>query len=486
MKKFRSLRTLLNRSQRDVNKGNDPLEVPNDTDGDENHRIDRRIIFNDEAHFKERNQLLSAKKKNGRDVDESKSLESVTEEDLRKALEAIEISDFDVCISNDSDEVDTRETSSKEGGNVGNTDPLKREEVFSRRYRPSKSESKELQELAKHLRASPLNISLTSCQHALHELIFGEHSIILKKGRVRFNDKDCDLILLTDGFMAIHQNPTAYNPLGSRYETCQLWSALEFVEIANFGILRIHMKSGESFEICCYSNQENTKGWLHAIEQIVILYALHNSNDSTITDTFGWQYEQIRKPAFSAAVGGDIKLLGNSPNINELDGYNQCSPLHYAIQRKPCSVDIIDALLRAGADPNLPDGEGRSAMYYAQQNKLNDIEEILKRYGGKKSALVEIERKGELFGGVDEANRKTTRRREIEEAIKDNKAADVAARVQSAESQMDKNMKALIERGEKINAISDKAQHLNDEAKTYGELASQLRNQSKDKKWYQL
>ena len=489
MVKFGRLRTLLKLSQRDFDKGIDPLEVPDDTDGDKNITIDKATISNDEARLNERSQLFIAMKKNGGDVVESKSSEDVREkeeENLHKILEGIEISDFNMPFSIDSDdEVDTRETSTKRGS-VDYAERLQREEVFSRRYRPSKPELKELKELAKHLGVSSSTISLTSCQHALHELIFGKHSIILKKGRVRFNDQDCDLILLTDGFIAVYHKSNPYNPLGSRYDTCQLWSTVEFVEIANFGILRIQMKSGASFEICCYSNQENSKVWLYAIEHIVILCALHSPNASTITDTFGWQYELIRKPAYTAAVGGDMKLLGNSTNINELDSYNQCSPLHYAIQRKACSVDIIDALLRAGADPNLSDGEGRSAMYYAQQNNLNEIEDILRSYGGKKSALVEIERKGELFGGVEEAKRNTARRREIEQAIKDNKAAEAAATAQSVQSQMNQNMKALIERGEKINAMADKAQLLNGEAKTYGQLASQLKNQAKDKKWYQL
>jgi Synaptobrevin len=44
----------------------------------------------------------------------------------------------------------------------------------------------------------------------------------------------------------------------------------------------------------------------------------------------------------------------------------------------------------------------------------------------------------------------------------------------------------MIERGEKIEEMDDKARQLNEQAKTYGDLAAQLKNNVKNKKWYQL
>ena len=423
--------------------------------------------------------------KNDREEDDNDN----GDEDVHKMLEDMEIPDFDISMSFDEDDegkVSATETSN-EDTDVDYESRLLREEVFSKRYNPNKLEQKELQGVAKVLGVGFSSIRLTTCQTTLHELIFGNHSIILKKGPICFKNQDCDLILLTDGFIAAYQNFNIYNPLESRYDTCQFWSDIEFVELADLGTLKIQMQSGESFQIRRHSDGESLKCWLKIIEHIVILSTVHNSNaPSMVTDLLGWQYTLIRKPAYTAAVTGDIKLTGNAEHLNQLDNYNQSSPLHYAIQQELCSADMIDALLRAGADPNLADGEGRSAMYYAQRNQLSDIEVILKEHGGKKSELVEIELRGELFGGADQAAKNSEKRREMEQTVKDNKAAEAAAKAQSAQSQMSQNMAAMIQRGEKINAIDDKAQQLNDEAKQYGSLATQLKNQMKNKKWYQL
>lgn len=461
-------------------------KTTNDTDAGEKPKTDETIVSNDNKETHGRKELLRINMENGWGNIDLKSTENVEskEEDLHKILEDIEIPDFNLSASVDSEEaVDATETSNEEG-NDGYGDRLQREEVFSKRYHPSKSEYKELEHLADRLRVSSSSIRLTVCQNSLHELIFGKHSIILKKGPISFNNQDCELLLLTDGFIAVYQSFNAYNPLESRYDTCQLWSAVEFVEVANFGTLKIQMQSGESFETCCSSDGEDLKSWFKAIEHVAILCIMYSN--SALTDVFGWQYQVIRKPAYTAAVTTDMNLMGNPTNLNQLDDYNQSSPLHYAIQQEPCNVDIVDALLRTGADPNLSDGEGYSAMYYAQRNNLGEIQDILKKFGGKKSKLAETELKGELFGGVDEAKRNTARRREIEQAVKDNKAGEAAVKAQSAQSQMSQNMSAMIERGEKINAMDNKGRQLNDEAKTYGKLASQLKNQAKNKKWYQF
>jgi hypothetical protein len=147
---------------------------------------------------------------------------------------------------------------------------------------------------------------------------------------------------------------------------------------------------------------------------------------------------------------------------------------------------MVDALLRLGSDPNLPDGEGRSAMYFARRNHLDDIEAMLVENGGKASRLAEMEMRGELFGGVEQAQRRTEQRRENEKAVKDQKAAEAVARAGSAQSEMSRNLQAMMERGEKIEEMDDKARQIRDQAKEYGEMAAQLKNQIKKKKWYHL
>mmetsp|Transcript_20133 Transcript_20133/g.42606 ORF Transcript_20133/g.42606 Transcript_20133/m.42606 type:complete len:615 (+) Transcript_20133:178-2022(+) len=454
------------------------------------------------------------------------------EEDVHKMLEDMEIPDFDMSMSfdedeegNDNDKGNGNDKDNAKAAGPSNQDNtldnnvdyerrLRREEVFSKRYHPSKSERNELQAVAKHLGVASSGFRLTTCQATLHQLLFGNHSVVLKKGGpVRFNHhKDCDLILLTDGFLVVHRNFNAYNPLERRYETCRSWSDVEFVELGEVGnaLLTIQMRSpsssssgGESLHIRCREEDdgERPESWFQTIERIVVLSAVHGAPSTMATETdtetdtdlevFGWQYTLVRKPAYTTAVTGNLSWMGNpGPNhLNQLDAYHQSAPLHYALQQEPCRADVIDALLRAGADPNLADGEGRSAMYYAQRNRFANeptIEAILKEAGGRPSQLADTELRGELFAGVDEAAKNSEQRREREQTLRDRKAAEAAAKTRSAQSQMSENMAAMIERGETIDAIDDKAQQLNDEAKQYRSLATQLKNQMKSKKWYQL
>ena len=122
----------------------------------------------------------------------------------------------------------------------------------------------------------------------------------------------------------------------------------------------------------------------------------------------------------------------------------------------------------------------------AERNKLDDILQLLKEFGGKQSKLAKIELKGLLFGSAPEAARKAEERREKERAMQEYKAAESAAKAESAKNTMNENMNALLQRGEKINAMHEKTQVLQNEAKTYADLASQLKEQVKGKKWYQL
>jgi len=410
------------------------------------------------------------------------------EQDLDKLLEDMEIPDFNMSTSiGDEDGFDATE-SSNEDDHEDYGDRLKREEILSKRYHPTKSERKELEKLSKRIKVSSLDFRLTTCQKAIHKLLFGNHSIIIKKGTLSFNGHDCELFLLTDGFVAVRQTINPFNLLESRYVTCQLWSSVNFVEIADIETLKIELQSGESFEIRSSSDGEDVNSWLGAIEHVLLSYTIHNSGDSTTTDELGWQYKLIRKAAYTTAVTANMALIGNPDNLNELDKHNQYSPLHYAVQYEPCSADVVDALLSVGCDPNFLDGEGRSAMYYAQTKNLKDIEDLMTTHGGTKSKLAEIELKGELFAGIDQAKKDTAKRREIEQTAKE-KATEAAGKAQTAVSQMSENMAAMIERGEKIDAVDNKAQRLNDEAREFRDNALKLRNEmkkKKNKKWFQF
>ena len=130
----------------------------------------------------------------------------------------------------------------------------------------------------------------------------------------------------------------------------------------------------------------------------------------------------------------------------------------------------------------------------AERNEApEEILQILKTGGGTKSKLVEMEMRGELFSGVNAANEKAKERRdrerlakEQEQAMKDQKAAEAKAKAEGAQSEMSKAMTALVERGEKIEQLDQKTKDLHSEAKTFGDLAAKLKDEAKNKKWYQL
>lgn len=409
--------------------------------------------------------------------------------DVHKMLQDIKIPDFSL-IDFTNKEDPHHNKNNNDGCNCSSDDCsqlIEREEIFSKRYHPSTSERGELCGLSARLGVSSSSIRLSTCSNTLHDLLFGNHSIVLKKISVSFNKYSCELFLLTDGFIAMYRDINVYNPLESRYHASHFWWDIEFVNCLKSDGVEFRMKSGESYNIVREPNGgDMATSWIQAIEHSIILNTIHKLESSTITDVLGWQYKLIHRAGYTAVITNDMQLMGNPTDLNTLDDYNQCSPLHYALQSEDCHPEIVEALLRMNADPNLIDGEGRSAMYYAQRNELLDIEKILKDNGGRPSQLAEIEARGELFGGVHQATKNSEKRREIEQIVKGNKAAEAAGKAQSTQSQMSQNMAAMIERGETIDDIDDKARQLKEEAKNYGKLASQLKHQMKNKKWYQF
>jgi hypothetical protein len=434
--------------------------------------IDRKSPNNDNEDEDEddRTSEFEEDRKEGTTRDDDNDEEDENEEDVQKMLDDLRIPDFNMSV-----DFDALGNGDSDGG-VDYEKRIKREEIFSKRYHPSKEEKEELQKVASELGVGSSPFCLTASANALQELLFGNHSIILKKGPICSKDQDCDLIVLTGGFILAYQKVSVFNPLGSRYEACHFWTDVDYVEIAKIGTLLIQMQSGESFELYAMADGESVKDWFRIIEPVILQQILRDKKRSDLVQTFGWQYTVMRHPGFTAAVMGDMRLMGNPNNLNDLDVFNQSAPLHYAMQHIPCNAEMVEALLRLGSDPNLPDGEGRSAMYFAKRNELDDIESILQEHGGKASKLAEMELRGELFGGVEQAQKNTEIRREHEQATKDKKAAEAAAKAESAQSQMSKNMAAMIERTQKIEEMDDKARELNEQAKQYGELATQLKN----------
>lgn len=63
---------------------------------------------------------------------------------------------------------------------------------------------------------------------------------------------------------------------------------------------------------------------------------------------------------------------------------------------------------------------------------------------------------------------------------------DVGQRAFSASSEVSRAHKLMLERGEKLSQLEDKAERMRNEAENFGSSAHELMLKYKDKKWYQL
>ncbi len=65
------------------------------------------------------------------------------------------------------------------------------------------------------------------------------------------------------------------------------------------------------------------------------------------------------------------KLLKDNKDINRKDKSLGNTPLHNAIESPNCTLEIIKKLLSLGADPDLPNGKGKSALQLAAEKQLD-------------------------------------------------------------------------------------------------------------------
>jgi hypothetical protein len=278
----------------------------------------------------------------------------------------------------------------------GWTDRLRRDEVFSLRYRSNPEEADELNELAQHVtRGARPSIFGGSDYNSLMQLVTPDatlsqpHSIILKRGPVLLKtakggtkSNDCELVLMTHGFIVVNlEQPqdlgASFSKLmgmnkKSSYEVCKLWSMVDHAKDTTQSICSFSLglnNGGEPMEFVVLSNPAKD-AWMAALERILVQHAMHDPQRKKMTESLGWQYQLVHAPGYTAAVTGTVESLQDpvypvtSSQLNKLDSYHRFAPLHYAIQQDPCNEEIIQSLLKAGADPNLPDGEDRTAMYY--------------------------------------------------------------------------------------------------------------------------
>ena len=279
----------------DDNDNDDEEEEEDDDDEEEEEEEDDDDDDEEEEEAQESNQ----------DSEENE------EDDVHQLLEDMDIPEFE---ASDGEEEGAKEEEEEEekGDKITDEDlgkkswelvdwkeRMQREEVYSKRYHPSKKEKKELDEMASYLglgsatgmfgmglRASMAIGMGASNADNMQTLFYGNHSILLQEGPVQWQDKDCGLVFLTDGFVLTFANFNSYNPLEKRYETSQIWTDVEFCEKVNSTSFAIELKSGDRYEI--EVAEGNLKKWLKALEKVLIEYFMHNG-DSSLTSTLGWQ-----------------------------------------------------------------------------------------------------------------------------------------------------------------------------------------------------
>lgn len=210
---------------------------------------------------------------------------------------------------------------------------------------------------------------------------------------------------MTDGFILTLPDYSRLNPLEKRYESCHLWSQVDYCQKLSkskfvIQLLPTATSAGSSLKVeddkeieddeekeqpeavryevemvavdtdddkdmkkSKKDDDDDVKNWFKAIERIFIEHSMHTGRSD---DSLGWQYRLIRTSGYSAAVVGDPAIVGRPKNLNKLDTYNRMAPLHYALHHEDPGVDVVKALLNKGADPNFVDEDGRCAMYYGK------------------------------------------------------------------------------------------------------------------------
>lgn len=284
---------------------------------------------------------------------------------------------------------------------------------------------------------------------------------------------ECEAILLTNGLIlaTVLGSTKKSNAIRLQFERAILWSQVSYVQPYPSADKptewQLFLDDNVVWTFACASAKQQDY-WLRALERVLVEYHMHTGRTSGL----GWQYRFIHKPAFSMAVDPDRMDAVRPPAaaLSKLDRYNGYTPLHYAVTLY--NVTAVKCLLKIGADPNQPDKEeGVTPTDLAVRDEKTPpaILELLTSRGGEIHENMKTGR-GALFGQVAAVEEKKEKeRRELQQKKE----------AESAQQQMNENMRLLQQRGEQINEMGSKATELNQGAQDFGSLATKLKEKSK-------
>lgn len=411
---------------------------------------------------------------------------------------------------------------------------IEREEVYSRRYRPTALENQELLELeaflgnkgsSKRILRGRLFRTTSSTEEpnsqgnrkAWNALIHPEApepiSVILKRGPVLVVPplqssssttmattlpQEAELILLTHGFIVAvavtntsrrlrrDRKKNLQQVVERRFDRAVLWSQVEYVAHGPDTTVELCLQrsegliesaEGETLRFMC-AHEVSHQAWLDAIEKIMIEYNIHHHTPRSQQHELGWQYCIVHKPGFTLAVTNrnpydSFAPSNDAKSLDTLDVYNGMAPIHYATRAG--NLTALEVLLQNGADPNLPDREERTPMYYAKRDQAPpEIVRALELHGAEPCSKVSLEQEGALFGQVAAAEAKATERRRQEQL-----ALEQKQKAEQAQAEMNENMRLLQQRGIQIDEMDDKAHQLSEGGKNFADMAAQLKQKTK-------
>ena len=346
---------------------------------------------------------------------ESSSSGSGEELDLDAELANLDMSkDFTSGISDDDDE-DFNDDDKPSAFSTSSSYPSWKEfmqhtEIFSKRFQPNKMHVQQIAPYAKALEVSTASGEHQSWTTMLTQSIAGPtakdetlsilldpagpppKSVVIRSGLVHYAGKVCELLILTHGFILLDAPPKPSTSSSSRPSSLfdmvglgavtaaattrhchivELWCNIQHL-LAPPGEKKLLMLDEQdvSLEIEFESPKEQAS-YGKLLEWMLVEHGLHYAHDDHIDiKKFGWQYCKVYKPGYTAAVLNAKGLLLNPTKeaLTTLDEYHQSTPLHYSLQvhhREP-NLHLLEALLEAGADPNMEDGDGRSPMYFGE------------------------------------------------------------------------------------------------------------------------